>query len=200
MSTNDSHGHDQLTSIPPELLIKLFSEVPLSSFLDLVHTSQSLHAFVKGNAARICNMAIRSRFAFEAKFLEVLGRHRIRTQKTNAAGSQGWLLPGRGKLEQIDSINSDDSASLSEKWQVCGCCECWSVGTPHHNAPRTSSDGCGDASHEVRHVYNISHYSLLGSNWGNKNVGASASNNLMSFKVPGPHLLQFLENVALEFF
>jgi hypothetical protein len=42
-----------LTSLPPEILIKVLSEIPLSSLLDLTHTSRGLRAFVKDNAARI---------------------------------------------------------------------------------------------------------------------------------------------------
>lgn len=66
-----SSDRDYLTTLPPELLTKVIAEIPLSSFLALTQTSSGLRAFIKSNAARICNTAIRSRFPLEADFLDV---------------------------------------------------------------------------------------------------------------------------------
>lgn len=79
------HHRDYLTSLPAELLTKILSSVPLSSvplssFLDLTHTSRGLRHFIKANAAAICNTAIESRFAYENKPLKPT---RI----------SGWLAP-----------------------------------------------------------------------------------------------------------
>ena len=79
MST--SQDRDHLTSLPSEILIKALSNVPLSSFLDLTHTSHGLRSFVKTNAARICDAAIESRYAFKNKAL----------QPIRLSDGQSWL-------------------------------------------------------------------------------------------------------------
>jgi hypothetical protein len=87
-----SSNHEYLTSLPPELLIKVLSEIPLSSFLNLTHTSRDLRTFIKTNAARISNAAIESRFSFKAKILE------------KCMQDNGWLSPGLSKLEEKERI------------------------------------------------------------------------------------------------
>jgi hypothetical protein len=66
-----STEREYLTSILPELLVRVLSEVPLSSYFDVAHTSKGLRSFLEANAAMTCNMAIRSRFPIVAKILEV---------------------------------------------------------------------------------------------------------------------------------
>jgi hypothetical protein len=88
--TEAKQDPEYLTSLPPELLIKVLSEVPLSSFLDLTKTSRALREFIKTNAARICNMAIRSRLAYEAKILEATTNNK-----------EGRLLPAPKKLKKM---------------------------------------------------------------------------------------------------
>ncbi|KAE9380980.1 hypothetical protein N431DRAFT_449711 [Stipitochalara longipes BDJ] len=61
---------DILTTVPHEILIKIIAQLPSKYYLDLVHTSKALRNFIKINASRICNEAIRSRFALEAAILK----------------------------------------------------------------------------------------------------------------------------------
>jgi hypothetical protein len=43
----DKHEHkDHLTALPPKLLIKILSQVPLTSYLYLCHTSKDLKDFL----------------------------------------------------------------------------------------------------------------------------------------------------------
>jgi hypothetical protein len=76
----DNLGRDRLSTLPSELLLMIISEVPLSSFLDLVHTSKGLREFIKANARKICNLAIESRFPLQAKYLR-------------PAKVSGWITP-----------------------------------------------------------------------------------------------------------
>jgi hypothetical protein len=49
---------DFLTSLPLELLVMIFSHVPLDSYLDVVQTSKVFPDIAKKNAARLCNTVI----------------------------------------------------------------------------------------------------------------------------------------------
>jgi hypothetical protein len=71
---------DYLTTIPLEILVKILADVPISDYLDLVHTSRGLRDIIRAAAPQLCNQAIRSRHAAMAKYLEseMLG---------------GWLVP-----------------------------------------------------------------------------------------------------------
>jgi len=66
-----------------------YSEGPFSS-LDLTQTSKGLRAFIKLNAVRICNTAIGSLFAYEAKILETS----TEPQDEGFGSDEGWLIPG----------------------------------------------------------------------------------------------------------
>ena len=71
---------DLLSTLAPELLVQVIAELPLSSFLDLKHTSTFFRNFLKNNASTICNHAIRTRFPYEEKLLQ-------------SALMAGWLMP-----------------------------------------------------------------------------------------------------------
>lgn len=83
-------GRDILTTIPPEILIKIIAQVPSKNYLDLIHTSEGLRTFLKINASRICNEAIRSRFPLEAALL-------------NSELSSGWLVPRSQMLSEREN-------------------------------------------------------------------------------------------------
>lgn len=80
---------DMLTTFPPEILVKIMAHLPLKYYLDLVHTSKALRNFIKINASRICNEAIRTRFEFEAKIL-------------NSELEAGWLVPRSALLREME--------------------------------------------------------------------------------------------------
>jgi hypothetical protein len=97
---------DYLTTFPTEILIKILSEVPISSFLDILHTSSRLRAILKSHAAVICNLAIKSRFWRKAKCL-------------NTKLVSGWSVPNHPLIfdeellykRQYKSTNSPLGAS-----------------------------------------------------------------------------------------
>ena len=76
-------NRDLLSILAPELLIKIFSNVPLPNFLSLVQTSRRLRYFVKENATHICNVAIEARFAVENKILNPI----------RVSDPQSWICP-----------------------------------------------------------------------------------------------------------
>lgn len=76
-----------LTSVPPEILVKIIALVPSKHYLDLVHTTKALRNFIKLNASSICNQAIRSRFPVEAKVLQ-------------SELEAGWLVPTHEKVAE----------------------------------------------------------------------------------------------------
>jgi hypothetical protein len=76
---------DYLTNMPNEVLLRIVSKVPLSSFLDLIQTSQYLRWFIQQHATMICNLAIESRFPAEARILE-------------STETEGWLTPTNGLI------------------------------------------------------------------------------------------------------
>ena len=57
---------DILTSLLPEILLKIISQPPSKNCLDLTQSCQFLHNFVKLKAGRICNEAIRRHSPIEA--------------------------------------------------------------------------------------------------------------------------------------
>ena len=79
---------DYLTNLPANILLRILSNVPMSSFLDLSQTHSQLRWFMHNCAATICNLAIIERFPVEAKFLE-------------ASEIGGWLTPGDGFINNI---------------------------------------------------------------------------------------------------
>ena len=97
---------DYLTTFPTEILIKILSEVPISYFLDILHTSSRLRAILKSHAAVICNLAIKSRFWRKAKCL-------------NTKLVSGWSVPNHPLIfdeellykRQYKSTNSPLGAS-----------------------------------------------------------------------------------------
>ncbi|KAN0120352.1 hypothetical protein V8E51_002560 [Hyaloscypha variabilis] len=68
--SSQNQCRDYLTSIPPEILAKVISELPLSNYLDIAHTSRQLRSILKIHAAMICNARIRSKYQFAAEFLK----------------------------------------------------------------------------------------------------------------------------------
>ena len=82
-----SGERDLLTSVPPEILVKIIALVPSKHYLDLVHTNKALRNFIKLNASSICNEAIRSRFPVEAKVLR-------------SELEAGWLVPTHEKVAE----------------------------------------------------------------------------------------------------
>lgn len=108
-----SGERDILTSVPPEILVKIITLVPSKHYLDLVHTTKALRNFIKLNASSICNEAIRSRFPVEAKVLQ-------------SEPEAGWLVPThekvaeeeecfRQKLNAIRPSNNEQEFSLLGK-------------------------------------------------------------------------------------
>jgi hypothetical protein len=76
---------DYLTNMPPEILIRIISNVPLSSYLDLTQTSNQLRYMMQNYAEVICSLAIESRFPAEARLLESIE-------------VEGWLTPTNGLI------------------------------------------------------------------------------------------------------
>lgn len=176
-SDSDANKSSILVSLSPEILIKILSEVPLSSFLALAHTSRGLRAFVKDNAARICNMAIRSRFAEHVKILEAT---------TN--NNQGWLLPGPGMLLESQVLYLGTVFDRCLWWQLYIYSAC----------RRTRSGGLyytKAQDHAIRGRQQT-HFSLLGPKWSYHNVMHTTTNNFLHFGMPGPHFLHLLESVT----
>jgi hypothetical protein len=69
-----SSNEDRLSSLPPELLLKILSNVPIASFFALTQTSKGFRKFIKVNAVLVCNTAIATRFpqlstCFESKII-----------------------------------------------------------------------------------------------------------------------------------
>jgi hypothetical protein len=83
----DSKDVDYLTNLPPEVLLKIIALIPSKFYLDIIHTSTFLRSFLKLNASQICNEAIRTRYALEAKVLET-------------TMEAGWLVPTKLKEEE----------------------------------------------------------------------------------------------------
>jgi len=77
---------DYLTNMPPEVLLRIVSNVPLNCYLDLTQTCEHLRYWMQNCAAMICNLAIESRFPSEARILESL-------QINN------WLTPTNGLVQ-----------------------------------------------------------------------------------------------------
>lgn len=77
-----SQPRDHQTALPTELLLKILPHVPISSFLDVAHTSRRLQAIFKTHSAQICNSAIEidPYFSARAKYL-------------SATKVNGWLVP-----------------------------------------------------------------------------------------------------------
>jgi len=73
-------GCDIFTTVPSEILIKIFAQLPSKCYLDLVHTSKTLRNLVKINASGICNEAIRTRFPLDAAILK-------------SELESGWVVP-----------------------------------------------------------------------------------------------------------
>ncbi|KAN0120356.1 hypothetical protein V8E51_002564 [Hyaloscypha variabilis] len=97
--TETSQGErDILTSVLPEILIKIIAQLPSKCYLDLVHTSKTLRNFVKINASRICNEAIRTRFPLEAAVLK-------------SKLSSGWLVLGHEAFREREDAYCKDFAS-----------------------------------------------------------------------------------------
>jgi hypothetical protein len=83
---SSSQDRDYLTSLPTELLARVIAEVPISSYLDITHTSRILRDFIKTNAARLCNEVIRSQHSVAAEYFK-------------SEMVDGWLLPTMEELE-----------------------------------------------------------------------------------------------------
>jgi hypothetical protein len=97
--TEKSQGErDILTFVPPEILIKIVAQLPSKCYLYLVHTSKTLRNFVKINASRICNKAIRTRFPLEAAVLK-------------SKLSSGWLALGLETLREREDAYCRELAS-----------------------------------------------------------------------------------------
>jgi hypothetical protein len=98
-----SLDRDYLTTLPTELLLDIFAEVPISSFLDLTQTSRGLRTFIKAHAARLCNLAIQTRYAQEAKRLKL----------TNDGT---WLVVAHAGLRRVeDGYEAGRSYATREK-------------------------------------------------------------------------------------
>ena len=67
VSPTSQKRRDILTAVPPEVLLKIITQVPTKNFLDLAQISHGLRDFVKSNASKICNEIIRTRFCVQAK-------------------------------------------------------------------------------------------------------------------------------------
>lgn len=71
MSAPGSSGRDYISHLPPELLGNIMAKLPISSYLDIAHTSSNMRAVIKKHAAMICNTAIRARHSLAVDFLKV---------------------------------------------------------------------------------------------------------------------------------
>ena len=71
---------DHLSTLPPELLIKILSNVPLSSYLDLCHTSKTFKKFMRQFGRELCNARILCHFIEAALSLR-------------SCFIEGWITP-----------------------------------------------------------------------------------------------------------
>jgi hypothetical protein len=71
---------DYLTNLPENILLRILSNVSMSSFLDLCQTHSHLRWFIHNYAATICNHAILAHFYSETVIMEV-------------KEIDGWLTP-----------------------------------------------------------------------------------------------------------
>jgi hypothetical protein len=74
---------DYLTNLPHNILLRITSNLPMSSFLALSQAHSHLRWFMHRYASTICNLNIQTQFPKEAKILE-------------AAYIEGWLTPTGG--------------------------------------------------------------------------------------------------------
>lgn len=74
---------DYLTNLPHNILLRITSNLPMSSFLALSQTHSHLRWFMRRYASTICNLNVQTQFPKEAKILE-------------ATYIEGWLTPTGG--------------------------------------------------------------------------------------------------------
>jgi hypothetical protein len=98
---------DYLTSLPPEILLKIIPLSPAASFYELAHTSAHLRAFIKLYAPTICNCAIENHFSHISTNLD--------TQQIS-----GWLVPRRPIFSQEEESlrKLKTNVMRNEFWRV----------------------------------------------------------------------------------
>jgi hypothetical protein len=85
-----------LTTIPPELLLRIISFLPSSTYHDLAQTSTYLRLFFNTHASQICKSYIQCHLAKEAELL-------------NSSMQDGWLLPSTSFLAHSSSRSTTRS-------------------------------------------------------------------------------------------
>ncbi len=161
-SDSEANKSSILVSLPSEIPIKFLSEVPLSCFLALAHISRGLRSFVEDNAARICNKAIRSRFAHAVKTLEATTNYNL-----------GGLLPGPAKL--------NESEDCTWRLSLVGVFGGSIILT--RKAPGLYLEECTIRKPDITlsNVADIPTSSILGPKWNYKNVTPTPTNNFPNF-------------------
>ena len=101
-SVFEAHEKNFFTPMPPEILLKIVSMLPCKFYLTLVHVSKHLRNFMKLNANRICNEAIRARFSLQAALL-------------HSELKAGWLVPAHQKLVQDERRFQEARGGVSQR-------------------------------------------------------------------------------------
>ena len=104
-STFETDERDFLTLLPPEIILKIVALQPLKFYLTLVHISKHLRNFMKLNANRICNEAIRARFPLQVALL-------------HSELKSGWLVPTHQKLVQDEKRYQTSRGVVSQRCTV----------------------------------------------------------------------------------
>lgn len=84
---------DRLTTLPPELLLKVLGHVDTNDFLSLVHACSYLSEFIATHAKAICNNKILSD-PFLSNCADLL----------DVKFEDGWLVPGNHVFEYAESV------------------------------------------------------------------------------------------------
>ncbi|KAN0120350.1 hypothetical protein V8E51_002558 [Hyaloscypha variabilis] len=92
---------DSLTSLPLELLVMIFSHVPLDSYLDVVQASKVFREIAKKNAARLCNTVIVSYFPLEFSLIP-------------SGMINGWIVPTHPDLDVLERYVLDKKKYIDD--------------------------------------------------------------------------------------
>jgi len=95
---------DYLSILPSEILIPILADVPLSSYLDICHTSKTLKSFMQHFARELCNARILAHFKATAISLE-------------SYYIDGWILPTISFLMEWE--RRTECNEWRRKWNRC---------------------------------------------------------------------------------
>ncbi|KAH8816017.1 hypothetical protein F5884DRAFT_205206 [Xylogone sp. PMI_703] len=170
-----THPAPNLANLPPELLLRVISHLPTTSYLPLVQTCQGLRLFFAQHAAHICNTQIQLRFAREAEMMQTIWK-------------DGWLVPSQ------PCVRREEQKLLRWKARNCSSCRLWYVSMADESkqleAWRHYSMVGGGSSSSVEEEFG---------DWRSLRCTGNHANSLrVSLSEPGPQYLKFLEEYAFE--